>query len=164
MDKSRAVGWRDWHQKLLATRPGESTRTERRGVAAHPVLAAGRAQLGESGGAAGRRRHHDQLRRVWVKWLRGELRLLLPSQSRHFLPPRSAETHVQPVSGAVVSSGGRTGRPGRPAPQVKAALGLAKFTQKALSEHGSRQILGDRKFFFQKKAAGRGVKPLPYAL
>jgi hypothetical protein len=107
---------------------GEGTRTRRRGFVTHPGLATGRAQLAELLDAAGIRAsrggrwHPDRLRRVWARWLRGELRLLLPSQSRHFCR-RSAETHVQSVPGAVVSPSGRTGRLGRSAPpQLKPHL------------------------------------------
>ena len=92
MNNSRAVGWRDWHQKSLATRRAKA-RT--RGEQVLPLIQAWRqdgrswakvAELLDAAGiraSRGGRWHPDQLRRVWAKWRGGELRLLLPSQSPH---------------------------------------------------------------------------------
>ena len=134
MNNSRAVGWRDWHQKSLATRRAKA-RT--RGEQVLPLIQAWRqdgrswAQLGEGGGAAGRRRYPG------VPWRplasrpapqgMGKMagRGVAPVAAEPvaaLLPARSATTHVQPVPGAVVSPSGRTGRPGRPAPQAKPHL------------------------------------------
>jgi hypothetical protein len=131
MNTSRTVGWRDWHRKSLEIRQAKA---RARGEEVLLLIQAWRqdgrswAQLAELLDAAGIRAsrggrwHPDRLRRVWARWLRGELRLLLPSQSRHFCR-RSAETHVQSVPGAVVSPSGRTGRLGRSAPpQLKPHL------------------------------------------
>ena len=93
MNTSRTVGWRDWHRKSLEARQAKA-RT--RGEEVLPLIHAWRqdgrswakvAELLDAAGiraARGGRWHPDQLRRVWARWLRGELRLLLPSQSRHF--------------------------------------------------------------------------------
>ena len=93
MNTSRTVGWRDWHRKSLEARQAKA-RTH--GEEVLPLIHAWRqdgrswakvAELLDAAGiraARGGRWHPDQLRRVWARWLRGELRLLLPSQSRHF--------------------------------------------------------------------------------
>ena len=110
----------------------QSTRTRRRGSAAHPGLATGRAQLGEGGRVAGCRRHPGGAWRPLASRPASQgvgkmvARRVVPAVAEPvaaFLPPRSTKTHVQPVSGTVVSPGGCTGRPGRPAPpQLKPHL------------------------------------------
>ena len=111
---------------------GEGARTRRRGFATHPGLATGRAQLGEGGRASGRRRYPGVAWRPLAsrpapqgagKMVVWGVAPVVAESVAVFLLPRRAETHVQSVSGAVVSPGGRTGRPGRSAPpQLKPHL------------------------------------------
>ena len=125
------------HQGLLAGETGIRSRWRHdRPKHAHAAKGFCRSSgLGEGGRAAGCRRHPGGAWRPLASRPASQgvgkmvARRVVPAVAEPvaaFLPPRSAKTHVQPVSGTVVSPGGCTGRPGRPAPQVKATLGLAK--------------------------------------
>ena len=103
MSEARTVGWRDWHRKSLEIRQAKA---RARGEEVLPLIQAWRqdgrswakvAELLDAAGiraSRGGRWHPDRLRRVWARWLRGELRLLLPSQSRHFVATKCRDSRA----------------------------------------------------------------------
>ena len=162
MSEARTVGWRDWHRKSLEIRQAKA---RARGEEVLPLIQAWRqdgrswakvAELLDAAGiraSRGGRWHPDQLRRVWARWLRGELRLLLPSQSRHF-SPRSAETHVQSVPRRrcfTTQAHGTTWT--LSAAAAKTTLGLAKFTQGAFIGSWDRETN-----WWDSRDLGEGVR------
>ena len=146
MSEARTVGWRDWHRKSLEIRQAKA---RARGEEILPLIQAWRqdgrswakvAELLDAAGiraSRGGRWHPDQLRRVWARWLRGELRLLLPSQSRHFCRHEVPRLTCSPCPRRrcfTTQAHGTTWT--LSAAAAKTTLGLAKFTQGALSEVG----------------------------